>query len=94
MKSRAYLIVISILILSLQSCSIFSNSEQTISLQQLPEKIRTLAEQTIGTCQIVEVEKETQWGRTLYSVNYLIDGVEWELELSESGEIISHEQEL
>jgi hypothetical protein len=81
------------IILLLGACSALGWTEQKISMQDLPNNIRHLAEAEIDGRQVVEVERESTPRRTVYSINYMIGDEEWELEYTESGELLSKELE-
>ena len=75
--------------LVLPACSLLLGGDSEISFESLPADIRSQAAIEIGENQIVEVEREWQFGRRVYAINYLSEGIEWELEYARSGELIS-----
>jgi len=85
--------IIMVTVLLLGGCGMLCSIDEEISVDQLPDHIRRLAEAQVGSNKIVEVERESKDGRIIYAIKYEMEGIEWELEYSESGELLSHERE-
>lgn len=62
-----------------------SSHELKISMDQLPEQIRTAAKKEIAGDEVIEVEKELKHGKVIYAVKYNHNGTEMEIEYSETG---------
>ena len=77
----------------ISSCTSIFGKEEQLTVTQLPAPISKLALEKTEGYEIVGVEKETYRDNVIYSVNYLKNGEEWEVEFDPSGSIISHELE-
>jgi uncharacterized membrane protein YkoI len=60
-----------------------------VTLDQVPEKVRTAVQKEVGTGQLEDIERETVGGRAMYEVEYERDKAEWEVMIDEDGKVIS-----
>ena len=77
-------------------CSTIDDNEDEvkITMSELPDSVKPLAEKEVSGCEIKEVEKEFKGGKTIYAITYLDkEGVLMELEYAEDGTLISKEKE-
>jgi hypothetical protein len=95
MKKIGLTRITTVLLLSLvlAGCSSLLSYEEEISFEQLPEIIQQLVLQEIDVEQIIEIEKEEEFFRIRYSIEYLNGEEEWELEYNNDGELLSHERD-
>lgn len=83
------------LLLLTNGCAMLGQHEtdQVISMQELPAAVRPLAEKEVAGFRIIEVEKENKNGKVIYAITYDQAGVEMEIEYAEDGTLISKERE-
>lgn len=77
--------------LMLPGCASILTGEEEISVADLPDNIRTLIEMQVGEGQLTEIEREGFPFFYEYEVEYVKDGVEWEMEINSDGAIESNE---
>ena len=72
--------------LLMSGCSLFhkSDSDQKISMDQLPAAVKAAAEKETAGTEIIEVERELKDGTVIYAVTYNENGTEMEVEYSEN----------
>ena len=80
--------------LLLPACAFILGDEEKMDFESLPANIQQLASVEIGSNQIVEVERERRYGKTIYAINYLVGEDEWEIEYLETGVLIDKALEL
>ncbi len=68
--------------------------EEEVRLDQVPAKVRATLLKLAGDAKITEVERETHHGITTYEAEWEVNGLEIEVELTASGEVIEIEKEL
>ncbi len=68
--------------------------EEEVSLDQVPAKVRATLLKLAGDAKITEVERETHHGITTYEAEWEVNGLETEVELTASGEVIEIEKEV
>ena len=68
-------------------------TEQKITLNDLPAAVKSLAEKETAGCRIKEVEKEMKGEKVIYSITYDQAGTTMELEYAADGTLISKEKE-
>ena len=68
--------------------------EEEVSLDQVPAKVRATLLKLAGDAKITEVERETEGGITTYEAEWEVNGLEIEVELTASGEVIEIEKEV
>lgn len=88
------LFALATLSLVLSSCSFLTGSEEVMRFDELPAHIQKMARAEMGTNPIVQVERESRFGRNIYAINYTVDDVEWELEYSADGKLLDKSLEL
>lgn len=76
------------------SCSFLTQKEEIMQFDELPAKIQQLARAEIGNNAIVQVERESRFGKSLYAINYTVEDIEWELEYSIDGKMLDKSVEL
>lgn len=76
-------------------CAMFGQheSDEVISMRELPAAVRPLAEKEVAGCRIIEVERENKNGRVVYAITYDQGGVEMEIEYAEDGTLLSKGRE-
>jgi hypothetical protein len=67
--------------------------EEGIPLSDVPEKALVAARKAVPGIEIREAEVEKRSGGVVFEVEGTLDGVEYEITLSEEGEVLSVEQE-
>lgn len=73
---------------SLCSCGYLLETEETITFEQLPDNIQFIAKLEISDSTITSVEKEMEFGKTVYVIKYLVENVLWEVEFNDKGELL------
>ena len=74
--------------------SAHDKDEIKISMAELPDAVKPLAEKEVAGCEVKEVEKELEDGRVIYAITYLDkEGILMELEYAEDGTLTSKEEE-
>ncbi len=68
--------------------------EEEVSLDQVPAKVRATLLKLAGDAKITEVERETEGGIVTYEAEWEVNGLEIEVELTSSGEVIEIEKEM
>ncbi|MBM4104578.1 MAG: hypothetical protein FJ263_11150 [Planctomycetes bacterium] len=69
------------------------DDEQTISLDKLPEAVRTAIVNAAEGGDIKEVESEQEHGQTVYEAEVIINGQKFEIKVSTDGKIIEKKAE-
>ena len=63
-------------------------TEEAISMQDLPAAVLPLAEQETKGCRIIEVEKEYKNGKEIFAITYDQAGTEMEIEYAKDGTLL------
>jgi len=61
------------------------SEEEEVALSDVPENVIKAANEAVPGGEITEVEKEIEDGVTIYDVEKVVDGVEYEIEVTEDG---------
>jgi uncharacterized membrane protein YkoI len=97
MKKGTGVVVVVIVALTFSTgCALFGpkkESDQVISMQDLPAAVKPLAQKETSGCNIIEVEKEYKHGKVIYAITYDQTGTKMELEYAEDGTLISKGKE-
>jgi len=80
-------------LLGLTGCAKNSDNEVTVALADVPAAVRATLERESQGGKITEVEREVKNGRTVYSADATVNGVEWDITVAEDGSLISKERE-
>ena len=67
--------------------------EVPVALNDVPAAVRATLEREAGGGKITEVEKEVKMGKTVYSADLMVNGVAWDICVSEDGRVLSKEKE-
>jgi uncharacterized membrane protein YkoI len=59
-----------------------------VTLEELPAAVRETAKREVGTGTIVDIERETERGVTLYEVEFIEQGKKYELDIAEDGTLL------
>ncbi len=90
MKNRSTLAVITMLTLTLLTACADNDTE--IPLSEIPADVIAMIQNILPGISLSEAEKEIEDGTIIYELaGKLIDGKEYEIEITESGEIIKIE---
>jgi uncharacterized membrane protein YkoI len=77
-------------------CALTSDksADVVITMGELPNAVKPLAEKEVDGCKIKEVEKEIKDGKIIYAITYYEkDGTLMEIEYAEDGKLISKGKE-
>ncbi len=80
-------------VLPLTGCSSNGEKETEISLEEVPPAVMDSARQAVPGIQLDEAEIEEEDGQVVYELSGLADGKSYEIELSESGEVLEVEED-
>ncbi len=69
------------------------DDEVQVSLADVPEAVKATILREAGGAEIKEIERETEDGQTIYSVEVLIEGREVEFEIAPDGTLLGKEVE-
>ena len=72
---------------------VFADDEQTMSLSQVPDAVRTTIEQQSAGAEIQEIELEDEDGKQIYEVEVIRDGKEVEFKVAPDGTFLGYEEE-
>jgi uncharacterized membrane protein YkoI len=61
---------------------------QDVALDQLPEPVRATVDRETKGGQITEIERDTERGQTIYEVEFVLDGKEYELDIGADGKLL------
>ncbi len=67
--------------------------ETPVTMDELPAPVRATLEKESTGGKVTEIEKEVKKGKTLYSADMKINGVEWDITIAEDGTVVSKEKE-
>lgn len=82
--------------LSLTACSgndTDDEMEMVLAMDEVPAVVRTAAEGAVPGIVLTEAELETEDGRQLYEMTGMKDGVEYEIDVTPTGEVIEVERD-
>jgi uncharacterized membrane protein YkoI len=68
-------------------------SEVPVKMADLPAAVRATLEKEAAGGKVMEVEKEMQNGKTVYSADVMVKGQTWDITVDESGKVIKKEME-
>ena len=69
------------------------NEEEKIAIEALPAAVVAAVNDAVEGGVIVEAERETEDGRVIYEIEVDLNGVEWEVEVDEDGNVLEVESE-
>jgi uncharacterized membrane protein YkoI len=97
MNGRTRLAASLLLPLALAACAKFDredkDSDVQMSMDQLPAAVRTTLEREAAGGKVGEIEKEMKDGRTFYCADVTLNGQDWDIEIDESGKVVSKEKD-
>jgi uncharacterized membrane protein YkoI len=67
--------------------------EVPVTMTELPAAVRATLERESAGGKVTEIERETKNGKTTYSADMTVAGVEWDIAIAEDGSVISKEKE-
>ena len=67
--------------------------EVPVTMTDLPPAVRATLDRESAGGKVTEIERETKNGKTTYSADMTIAGVEWDIAIAENGSVISKEKE-
>jgi hypothetical protein len=59
-----------------------------VALETLPAPVKVTVQREVGSGSITEIERDFEHGRFVYEVEFVKDGVEWEVEVAEDGAVL------
>jgi hypothetical protein len=80
-------------LIGLTGCASNHDKEVPVALTDVPAAVRATLERETQGGKITEVEREVKNGRTIYSADTTINGVDWDIAVAEDGTLISKERE-
>lgn len=69
------------------------DDEVEVALGDVPDAVKSAAIRAVPGLVLTKAEKETERGATVYSVEGTVDGIEYEVEVSASGDVTEIERE-
>lgn len=63
-------------------------ADDEITFEELPEPVRKTVEVEVKDSQIVEIEREIERGETVYEVEFIQDGIKYELDIAPDGTLL------
>ena len=69
------------------------DGEEKIPLDQVPANVKNAAQAALPGLVLEEAERETEDGTVLYSLQGLVDGQEYEVEVTAAGKVLEIEKE-
>ena len=90
-----YLVQFVTVVMLCTGCSFlgYKESSKVISMNDLPQTVKPLAEKETAGYRIIEVEKEMKNSGVIYAITYDQNGTEMEIEYSPDGKLISKGKE-
>jgi hypothetical protein len=61
---------------------------QDVALDQLPAPVRATVERETKGGQIKDIERDLEGGKTIYEVEFMLGGQEYELDISADGQLL------
>ena len=61
---------------------------QDVTIDQLPAPVRATVDRETKGGQITDIERDTERGKTIYEVEFVLDGKEYELDIAEDGKLL------
>lgn len=69
------------------------DKEVPVAMNDLPPAVRATLDRESAGGKVTEIEKETKNGKTIYSADMVVNGVDWDIAVAEDGTVISKEKE-
>jgi hypothetical protein len=66
---------------------------QDVALDQLPAPVRATVERETKGGQIKDIERDLEGGKTIYEVEFMLGGQEYELDISADGQLLERRQD-
>jgi uncharacterized membrane protein YkoI len=76
-----------VLLLGATSTSIAS-ADEDVSLEELPAPVRETVDREVGHGVILEIERDHERDRSVYEVEFRLDGIKYELDVAEDGTLL------
>ena len=70
-----------------------TSTEIEVALSDVPEAVLAAARKAVPGIKISSVEQETEGGEVIYDVEGVVDGKEYEVEVSATGKVLEIEEE-
>lgn len=80
--------IITTLIASLSLLPAVALADEDIPLEQLPEPVRQTALRELKGGTITDIERELERGATIYEVEFIDQGIKYELDIAEDGTLL------
>jgi len=61
---------------------------QDVTIDQLPEAVRATVDRETKGAQITDIERDAERGQTIYEVEFVLDGKEYELDVAADGKLL------
>ena len=61
---------------------------QDVTIDQLPEPVRATVDRETKGAQITDIERDAERGQTIYEVEFVLDGKEYELDVAADGKLL------
>jgi uncharacterized membrane protein YkoI len=71
----------------------YAEREVKVALKDVPEAVRATIEKAAGGARIAEITREVEDGETIFEAEFVKDGKEIEIEVSESGKLLETERD-
>jgi hypothetical protein len=84
MKHLATLLTLPAILLTTSLC--FAGPD--VPIDQLPQPVRATVERETQGGQITDIERDTEHGQTIYEVEFVLDGKEYELDIAADGKLL------
>jgi len=84
MKHLATLLTPSAILLTTSLCLAGAD----VTLDQLPAPVRTTVERETKGGQITDIERDTEHGQSIFEVEFVLDGKEYELDIAADGQLL------
>jgi uncharacterized membrane protein YkoI len=65
-----------------------ASADEDVSLEELPAPVRETVDREVGSGIILEIERDYERDRSVYEVEYRLDGVKYELDVAEDGTLL------
>jgi hypothetical protein len=69
------------------------SKETPVAMTDLPPAVRATLDRESAGGKVTELEKEVKKGKTVYSADATISGVNWDISIAEDGTLIAKEKE-
>jgi hypothetical protein len=84
MKHLATLLTLPAILLTTSLCL----AGPDVPIDQLPQPVRTTVERETQGGQITDIERDAEHGQTIYEVEFVLDGKEYELDIAADGKLL------